>query len=233
RRLGASLRAAVRGRHHRHGPAVPFGGGLDGAVLGDIVAQALQQPVPQLGAGLLAATEHDRHLDLRSRFEEPGHVPLLGLATGRVDLRSQLLFLDDGLLLVLARLARLLGRLVLVLAVVHDLADRRPGVGGDFDKVEIGFRGDAESVFDAHDSNLLTSRSDQTDFGYANALVDAGLSADGASYVVLWYDRAAQRRNQPVDSRPQQKGPARAGPDADRSRHPPPAPSAEPAPQRR
>src|SRR5690606_16750166 len=135
RRLGASLRAAVRGQHHRHVPAVLFGGGLDVAVLGDIVAQALQQPVPQLGAGLLAATEHDRHLDLRSRFEEPDHVTLLGLVIVRVDLRSQLLFLDDGLLLVLARLARLLGRLVLVLAVVHDLADRRPGVGGDFDKV--------------------------------------------------------------------------------------------------
>ena len=33
--------------------------------------------------------------------------------------------------------------------------------------------------------DLLTVRSDQTDFRYTYALVDAGLSADGASYVVL------------------------------------------------
>ena len=57
--------------------------------------------------------------------------------------------------------------------------------GGYFDKVEIGVRGDAEGVFDAHDAYLLATWSDQADFRYADALVDAGLSADGASYVVL------------------------------------------------
>lgn len=52
---------------------------------------------------------------------------------------------------------------------------------GDFDKVEIGVRGDAERIFDPHDAYLLTSRADQPDFRYADALVDARLSADGAS----------------------------------------------------
>ena len=117
--------------------------------------------------------------------QEADHVALLGLVVVRVDLGSQLLFLDDGLLLVLARLARLLSRLVLELAVVHDLADRRLGVRGYFDEVEIGVRGDAECIFDAHDAYLFTAGSDQADFRYANALVDAGLSADGASYVVF------------------------------------------------
>jgi len=151
----------------------------------DVVGEALQQPEPQLGAGLLASAEHDRDLDLRPRLEEADDVTLLGLVVVGVDLGSQLLFLDDGLLLVLARLACLLSRLVLVLAVVHDLANRRFGVWSYFHKVEIGIRGDAESVFDAHNAYLLTTWSDQADFGYADALVDAGLSADGASYVVL------------------------------------------------
>ena len=108
-----------------------------------------------------------------------------GLVVVRVDLGSELLFLDDGLLLVLAGLARLLRRLVFELAVVHDLAYRRLGVRGYFDKVEIGIRGDAERIFDADDAYLLTARSDQANFRYADTLVDAGLSADGASYVVL------------------------------------------------
>ncbi|GAA2423204.1 hypothetical protein GCM10009856_36790 [Mycolicibacterium llatzerense] len=101
-----------------------------------------------------------------------------------VDLGSQLLFLDDGLLLVLARLALLQSRLVLELAVVHDLADRRLGAWRNFDKVEIGVCGDAEGIFDAHDAYLFAVRSDQPNFRYSNALVDACLSADGASRVV-------------------------------------------------
>ena len=106
---------------------------------------------------------------------------LFGLVVVIVDLGSQLLFFDDGLLLVLARLARLLRRLILELAVVHDLADRWSGVWRNFDKVEIGIRGDAEGIFDTHDAYLLPSWADQTDFRYADAFVDAGLSADGAS----------------------------------------------------
>ncbi|GAS98097.1 uncharacterized protein RMCC_5062 [Mycolicibacterium canariasense] len=111
-----------------------------------------------------------------------------------VDLRPQLLFLDDGLLLVLARLALLECRLVLELAVVHDLANRWFGVRSYFDKVEIGVDGDAERIFDAHDAYLFTTRSDQADFRYANALVDAGLSADGASYVVFSSTTVGRRR---------------------------------------
>ena len=133
-----------------------------------------------LGAGQVGRTAA-YHL---SR-EEANDVTLLGLVIVGIDLGSQLLFLDDCLLLVLARLARLLSRLVLELAVVHDLANRRFGVWSYFDEVEIGIRGDAESVFDAHDAYLLATWSDQADFRYSNALVDAGLSADGASYVVL------------------------------------------------
>ncbi|BBY29883.1 hypothetical protein GCM10023114_05520 [Mycolicibacterium sediminis] len=127
-----------------------------------------------------------------------------------VDLRPELLFLDDGLLLVLARLASLLSRLVLELAVVHDLAHRRLGIRCYFDKVEIGIRGDAEGIFDAHDAYLLTTRSNEADFGYANALVDACLSADGASYVVFeeTYHHGTQTG----------RAPSMTGPDADRSR---------------
>ncbi|MDT5198187.1 MAG: hypothetical protein QOH20_4941, partial [Mycobacterium sp.] len=61
----------------------------------------------------------------------------------------------------------------------------RFGVWGYFDEIEIGVRGDAECIFDAHNAYLLTPRSDKADFRYADALVDACLSADGASYVVL------------------------------------------------
>jgi hypothetical protein len=173
----------VRGQHHRHVASVLLGRRLDESVVGDVGAQALQQSIAQFRPGLLASAEHDRDLDLGSGFQEADHMAFLGLIVVVVNFGPQFLFLDDGLLLVLARLARLLRRLVFVLAVVHDLADWRSGVRGNFDKVEIGVRGDAECIFDAHDTYLLSSRSDQSDFRYADALVDADLSADGASLV--------------------------------------------------
>ena len=217
RRLGTSLRAAVRCQHHRHVAAVLLGGRLDEAVIGDIGAQALQQSVAQFGPGLLTSAEHDRDLDLRPRFEEADDVTLFGLVVVVVDLGSQLLFLDDGLLLVLARLALLVCRLVFELAVVHDFAHRRLGVRGYFDEVEIGIRGDAECIFDAHDAYLFTARSDQANFRYANALVDAGLSADGASRVVSVRSPPAT-----ASAHRTEKALLKAGPNTDRSRLSPP-----------
>src|ERR1700746_524630 len=169
-RTRTSFRAAVRCQHHRHVASVLLGRRLDESVVGDVGAQALQQPVAQLGPRLLASSEHDGHLDFRSRLQEADHVALFGFVVVIVDLGSQLLFFDDGLLLVLARLTRLLRRLIFELAVVHDLADRWPGVRRNLDKVEIGIRGDAEGIFDTHDAYLLPSRADQTDFRYADSL---------------------------------------------------------------
>ena len=166
---------------------------------------------------------------------------LLGLVVMRVDLGTKLLFLDDGLLLVFARLAEFLCRLVLELSVVHDLADRGLSLRGYFDEVEIGIRGDAERVLDAHDAHLLPAGSDQTDFRYADALVDAGLSADAASLVrscgQTIRGHREQRRGIPsalcwIEQKrsTEQKGPAHSRAQADRSRLSPPAITAGRAP---
>ncbi|CFE47876.1 Uncharacterised protein [Mycobacterium tuberculosis] len=179
----AGLRTAVRCQHHRHVASVLLGGRLDESVIGDVRTQPLQQSIAQLRPRLLTSTEHNGDLDLRSRLQEADDVTLFGLVIVIVNLWSQLLFFDDGLLLVSAGFARLLRGLVLVLAVVHDLADRRSGIGSNFDKVEICVRGDAKCVFDTHNAYLLPPWADQSDFRYADALVDAGFSADGASLV--------------------------------------------------
>src|SRR4029453_14071030 len=135
-------------------------------------AEPLQEAVAELGQGLLPAAEHDGDLDLVALLEEPDDVTLLGRVVVRVDLRSELHLLDDRVRLVLARLTGLHGRLVLELAVVHELADRRSGHRGDLDQVEIGLLGQTQRVTDGTDKPPLV---------YADPVVDPGLGADGAS----------------------------------------------------
>ena len=106
---------------------------------------------------------------------------LLGAVVVRVDLRAELDLLDDGLRLVLARFPGLQRGLVLELAVVHELADRRPGGGRHLDKVEVGLLGQQKRIVDRDDPDLLASGADQPDFRDADALVDTGFGADVTS----------------------------------------------------
>ena len=173
-----------------------FGAASTVAQLGHVLGEPLQQPEPQLGAGLLATAEHDRDLDLVATLEEAHDVALLGLVVVGVDLRSELLLLDHGELLVAAGLPGLLRALVLELAVVHELADRRAGGGGDLDEVELGLLRQPQGVLDAHDADLLAVRADQADLGNADAVVDARLCADGvSSFRRRWCDGAETRRS--------------------------------------
>ena len=103
---------------------------------------------------------------------------VIGLVVVLVDLRAELHLLDDRVRLVPARFALLERGLVLVLAEVHELADRRLGHRGHLDEVEIGLHGQAQGVLDADDSDLLAVRAHEAHLGDSNPLVDAGLDAD-------------------------------------------------------
>ena len=99
----------------------------------------------------------------------------------RIDLRPELDLLDDRLRLVLARFPGLERGLVLELAVVHELGDRRPGGGCHLDQVEVGLLGQPERIVDAYDPHLLAGRADQPDLGDPDALVNAWFDADVTS----------------------------------------------------
>ena len=183
-RLGLGLGLLLgRAQHHDHVAAVLLGVALDEAQLADVLGQPLQQPVAQLGARLLAAAEHDRHLDLVAGLEEPLDVALLGAVVVRVDLRPELDLLDDRVDLVLAGFPRLHGGFVLELAEVHELGDGGLGHRGHLDQVEVGLGGQTQRVLDADDADLLTIGANQPHFRDPDAVVDARL-ADVVSLVV-------------------------------------------------
>src|SRR5580698_3033912 len=168
---GLRLRASVRCHHHDHVAAVLLWCRLHDAQLLDVGGQPLQQPEPELGPRLLSTAEHDRDLDFVTGLQEPHDVTLLGLVVMRVDLGPKLHLLDDRVRLVTSRLTSLLGVLVLPLAVVHELADRRTGLGRHLDEVEIGFLSQPQRVADGDDADLLSVRTDQTHLGDTDPVV--------------------------------------------------------------
>ena len=106
---------------------------------------------------------------------------LLRAVVVRIDLRAELDLLDDRLRLVLARLPGLDRGLVLELAVVNELADRRPRSRCDLDQVEIGFGSQLKCLTDRDDPDLLPLRSYEPDLGSTDALVNTRFDADVTS----------------------------------------------------
>ena len=135
--------------------------------------QPLENTAADVGVRHLAAPEEDRRLDLVAFFDEPVNMVLLELVIVLVDLRSELDFLDLDDVLMLLRFPGALLLLVLILAEVHDPADRRHGRRRDLDQVEPLLLGDGQRLRRRHDAELLAGIVDDTDFADTNAFVDA------------------------------------------------------------
>ena len=111
-------------------------------------------------------------------FSRKRNIILFRLIIVIIDLGTELLLLDHGLLLVLACLTGFLGLLVFELAVVHDLAHRRLGIRCHFDQVEICIVRELSGILDSDDANLLPIRADKADLGDSDALINASFCAD-------------------------------------------------------
>src|SRR5260370_8235296 len=148
----------------------------------------MEQPEPELRAGLLAPAEHDGHLDLVTLLEEPLDMATLGGVVVRVDLRPELDLLDDRLRLVLARFPGLERGLVLELAVVHQLAHRGSCGRRHLHQIKVGLLRQPERIANGYNPDLLAVRANEPDFGDTDTLVNSRFGADVTS---LGYTPAA------------------------------------------
>src|SRR5690606_6830908 len=164
---------------HHHVATVDGRGGLDSAELGDVLREPLQQAHALLGAGLLAPAEQDHRLDLVTRGEEALGALALRLVVVLVDLQAEPHLLEDGVRLVAPRFLELLGLFVLELAVVHDLDHGGLGVGRHLDQIQIGLLRETQSVLDADDTDLFSTRAHEADLGDADAVVGSGIADAG------------------------------------------------------
>ena len=121
---------------------------------------------------LYRAAKEDRRLHLVAVFQEALDMFLLELVIVLVDLRAKLDLLDLDHLLVLARLARPLLLLVLILPEIHDAADRRDRRGRNLDQVEPLLLRDGQRLRRRHDAELCAVVVDHPDFADADPFVD-------------------------------------------------------------
>jgi hypothetical protein len=57
--------------------------------------------------------------------------------------------------------------------VIHDLADRRIGVGRNLNQIKTGLRGQIHGAGRGDNTNVFTFGADQADFGGPDAFIDA------------------------------------------------------------
>ena len=98
-----------------------------------------------------------------------------------VDLRPHLDLFDLDASLALTGFLQLHRPLVFELAVIHDPAHWRLGLGGHFNQVEVQFLGPAQRVLDRHDADLRSVRAHQSHLGSADPVVHAWLNRDASS----------------------------------------------------
>ena len=162
-----------------------FGFLLDVAKTLDVLFQTNDDILANLLVRVLTSAELQGNAHFVAFGKEGFDVAQLHLIVVLVDVGVEFDFLDDGLVLVLLRLLLAPVLLVFELAVIHDAANGRGGVGVDFDQVESGVVGEPERLAGGDDADLRTVGTQASDFRRANARVDARLRRVGVVAVVF------------------------------------------------
>ena len=159
RRARGGLGPLVGGEHHGHVAAVELGDRpRPGRRRRRLSATWSRILLAQLGVVHLPATEHDRDLDLVALAEELLDLAGLGVEVAAADLGPVLHLLDRRRWCSCGGFLGLLRGLVLELAVVHDPTDRRVGLVGHLDQVEVELPGDGQGLGQRLDADLLRRR---------------------------------------------------------------------------
>ena len=175
--LHGLLGLLVGRQHHRHRSSFETGLRVDLGCRAHRFEHVVEDLRPQFGVCHLSTTELQRDLDLVALFDESDDVACLGVEVAPADLRPVLDFLHRHVGRLLPRFLGLLALFVLELAVIHDPANGRVGVGRHFDEVEFEASGHPQRIGDRLDSELVAGGSDETDFTGSDAVVDAMLIA--------------------------------------------------------
>lgn len=118
----------------------------------------------ELRVGHFASAEFEGDFHLHIFAEEVNRMLDFDSEIVRVDLWAKLDLFDFVSVLVLLGFLVALGLLVTVFAEVHHAADRRCGIGGNFDQVNAGGPGQVQGVAERQDTELFAVARDYPDF---------------------------------------------------------------------
>ena len=175
-----------RRENHDHLAAFELGLMFDLRDVLKFFLHAVHQRRAELLMRHFTTAEAKGHLGLVAVVQEADEAAQLRLEVVFVRCRAELHFLHlDNLLLGLGFLGLFLF-LVAELAVVHQTADRRNRLGGDFDEIDVGFFGHAKGFGGTNNTDLGAVDASQSDFGNSDLTIDPMLAilSYGSSPVV-------------------------------------------------
>jgi len=154
--------------------------------------EAVDDLVPEVAVGHLAALEAERRLDLVAFAEEADSLIFLRLVVVLVDGDGELNLFNGDDLLLFAGGAVAFVFLVEELAVILDLADGRDGIGRDLDEVERTLTGHLKGLEGGHDAELFAVLVDDADFAGADTFVSTDERL-GGTFIDRWNKSPPQR----------------------------------------
>ncbi|CAN1723097.1 protein of unknown function [Hyphomicrobium sp. 1Nfss2.1] len=171
---GAGRPSSPRRQHHNHLAAFQARLRFHLGNRFQVALHALQHLHAELLVGHLTTAEAQGDLHLVAVLEEPFDRAHLHVVVVVVDRGAHLDLFDLDDLLVLARLGRLLLRLVLVLAEVEDLADRWRRLRRNLDEIQARLHGALQCISVADHTYVLAILIDQSYFAGPDCLIDPG-----------------------------------------------------------
>src|SRR4029078_446685 len=154
----------------------------------ELAADSCQDLGAQILMHHLAAAETPGDLHLVAFLEKSLHRAHLPLVVMVVDAWPHLHFLDLDYLLLAARVVRFLLLLVLELAEIADLAQRRIGIRRDLDQIELRFLGHVERLAQPDDADHVAGLADQANAGSTDLPVHARTLAGRRGLLHWSYD---------------------------------------------
>src|ERR1700722_7572018 len=164
-------------------------------VVGDVHQQTIHLGAAHILVRHFAAAMKNHRLHFVTVTQEPNDLILSHLIIVLGGRRTELHFLDVRTLLVLLRLVRLLALLVQELSVIHQLANRRHGIGRDLDNVQSGLSRCFHCIEQGHHPQLIPCIVNHANFASADALVHSKTTT-----AFCWYKSTSGARKTSFDA---------------------------------
>src|SRR5215510_5395514 len=158
---------------HVHGVTLHAWPKLNRSLIANIGDETLQNVAAQVLVCHLASTKAQAGFDLVALRQKTQHMVPFGHVIVLVHVDAEFHLFQDNLFLVLLCRPLFLFLLVEVFAVIHDPADRRNSIGGNFYQVEIDLAGLLDRLIGWHDAKLISIRINHAYLTRADALIHA------------------------------------------------------------